>query len=308
MVFEYGQRGVIERLSDPFWFQSLSCVLGFDWHSSGTTTVSTGALKEAIDPGTMGIAVAGGKGKASLKTPADIMDLGTRMGLTDAKLSGFQRISRLSAKVDNALVQDSFQLYHHTFFMTEQGHWAVIQQGMNSRYARRYHWFEAEDLILEPHKAIIGDRFREPVLDLTSNESNENRSLELDLVREGPRKLERLFSDLEIILDSQRRRMGQNQTSLRDWGAVGNRMDEEMGNGSSGNPGLTRKDDETLSEAQTESILGRIKRGDRKLVMPMHINWEAVREAYEFVPDSYEELISIRGNKKLLTPAQLRLK
>lgn len=307
MVFEYGQRGFLERLSDPFWFQSLSCVLGFDWHSSGTTTVSTGALKEAIDPGTLGIAVAGGKGKASLKTPVDIMDLGTKLGLTDAKLTGFQKISRLSAKVDNALVQDSFQLYHHTFFMTEQGHWAVIQQGMNTRYARRYHWFEAEDLIQEPHRAIMGDRFGEPVLDLTSRESQENRSLELDLVRDGPGKLERLFSELEVILDEQRRRVGRKQTTLRDWEpggipvSVGQRSEGHgMKEGSSGKPEFAGNDDRIddggpSPELHVERIVDRIERGERKLVMPMHINWEAVREAYEFVPNSYEELISVRG-------------
>lgn len=46
--------------------------------------------------------------------------------------------SRLSA-IDNSCVQDGYGLYHHCFIFTENGHWSVIQQGMNRNYARRYH-------------------------------------------------------------------------------------------------------------------------------------------------------------------------
>ena len=35
IVSEYGPHEIPKRLSDPFWFQALGCVLGFDWHSSG---------------------------------------------------------------------------------------------------------------------------------------------------------------------------------------------------------------------------------------------------------------------------------
>jgi len=48
IVSEFGPDEVLRRLSDPFWFQALGCVLGFDWHSSGLTTTPTGALKEDI--------------------------------------------------------------------------------------------------------------------------------------------------------------------------------------------------------------------------------------------------------------------
>jgi hypothetical protein len=63
VVSEYGVRGLLERLWDPWFFQSLSCVLGYDWHSSGMTTVTCGALKEAVNP--LGVAFCGGKGRAS---------------------------------------------------------------------------------------------------------------------------------------------------------------------------------------------------------------------------------------------------
>ena len=45
---EFDAAEMLRRLSDPFWFQSLGCVLGFDWHSSGVTTTTCGALKEAL--------------------------------------------------------------------------------------------------------------------------------------------------------------------------------------------------------------------------------------------------------------------
>src|SRR5665647_1765424 len=48
IVSEYGAVEVLERISDPLWFQALGCVLGFDWHSSGVTTTVCGALKEGI--------------------------------------------------------------------------------------------------------------------------------------------------------------------------------------------------------------------------------------------------------------------
>ncbi len=38
IIIEYGRSALLQRLSDPFWFQSLGCVLGMDWHSSGITT------------------------------------------------------------------------------------------------------------------------------------------------------------------------------------------------------------------------------------------------------------------------------
>ncbi|MEP2772113.1 MAG: DUF763 domain-containing protein [Fulvivirga sp.] len=47
---EYGKKQFIERMADPLWFQSLGCVLGMDWHSSGITTSVLGALKKAINP------------------------------------------------------------------------------------------------------------------------------------------------------------------------------------------------------------------------------------------------------------------
>src|SRR5436305_6442009 len=46
----YGRDEVLRRLAHPFWFQSLGCVMGMDWHSSGITTSVLGALKRGLAP------------------------------------------------------------------------------------------------------------------------------------------------------------------------------------------------------------------------------------------------------------------
>ncbi|MFQ6055657.1 MAG: DUF763 domain-containing protein, partial [Methanosarcinales archaeon] len=138
IITEYSQTEILKRISDPYWFQALSCVLGYDWHSSGTTTVTCGALKEAIKPEEFGIAVCGGKGKTSRKTLTEIEKISDIFGLSTCKIDELKYASRLSAKVDNSCVQDGYQLYHHCFIFTEQGEWTVVQQGMNLNYARRY--------------------------------------------------------------------------------------------------------------------------------------------------------------------------
>jgi hypothetical protein len=191
LVCEHGPDEFLRRIADPYWFQALACVLGFDWHSSGTTTVTTGALKMALSPERHGIAVAGGKGKTSGKAPQDILRLGDALSISARKVGELQRASRMSAKVDNALVQDGYHIYHHAFFFTEKGDWAVVQQGMNDSHARRYHWLSenVKSFVEEPHSAICTQRQEQSVLDLTSAESRENRKATLDLVRDGPSHL-----------------------------------------------------------------------------------------------------------------------
>lgn len=191
LVCEYGPEEFLRRIADPYWFQALACCLGFDWHSSGTTTVTTAALKVAVSPERHGIAVAGGKGRTSGQAPSDIWMLGDALSLPPGKADELVRASRLSAKVDNALVQDGYQLYHHAFFFTERGEWAVVQQGMNHSFARRYHWLSdgLKSFVEEPHSAICSQRREEEVLDLTAPESAANHTVTLDLVRDGPSHL-----------------------------------------------------------------------------------------------------------------------
>jgi len=130
IVLEYGPAEMLRRLSHPHWFQAYGCVLGFDWHSSGLTTTLCGAQKEALRglETELGLFIAGGKGAASRRTPAELAAWGEKLGFDPAALI---YASRMSAKVDSAAVQDGYQLYHHNILFTRDGSWAVVQQGMN---------------------------------------------------------------------------------------------------------------------------------------------------------------------------------
>lgn len=200
LIDEYGRHEFLRRVSDPFWFQALGCVLGFDWHSSGVTTVVTAALKEVLRPEKHGLVVCGGKGRQSLKAPAEIGDMGEALGLSDQTVRRFRYASRLSAKVDNAAIQAGYQLYHHGFFLTEDGEWAVIQQGLSAhdRTARRYHWLSdsVEDFVVEPHSAIVGDVRRGVVLDMTAKQSQGCRAASADAAKEGPKRIARTLRSI----------------------------------------------------------------------------------------------------------------
>ncbi|MFC1971346.1 DUF763 domain-containing protein [Chloroflexota bacterium] len=192
VVDEYGNEEMLRRLSDPYWFQSFGCVLGFDWHSSGVTTTLCSALKEGLRgmERDLGLFVAGGKGRTSRKTPAEVTRWGELISLDPTPLV---YASRMSAKVDSAAIQDGYQLYHHSFLFTSKGSWAVVQQGMNeaNHYARRYHWLSQSlnSFVNEPHAAVLGEA-KSQALDLTAAESDPARNTVADIVRqEEPDKL-----------------------------------------------------------------------------------------------------------------------
>jgi len=189
MVKEYGPDEFIRRMADPVWFQSLGTVLAFDWNASGLTTVLTAALKESIrnQEKEWGIFICGGKGKTSRKTPEEIEKWGDVLSLPEGYINSLIYNSKMTAKVDSALVQDGFQIYHHTLFFSKNGSWTVIQQGMNieNQTARRYHWHsqKATDLIKEPHTGIISQLLNQPTLNLTDKESEKTREISIQLVK-----------------------------------------------------------------------------------------------------------------------------
>jgi hypothetical protein len=191
LVEEYGPDEFIRRISDPVWFQSLGTVLAFDWNASGLTTLLTAALKEAIrgQEQDLGIFICGGKGKTSRKTPDEIVGWGERLALPDQYLHNLVYNSRMAAKVDSALVQDGFQIYHHSFFFSKNGSWAVVQQGMNQdeATARRYHWYSENinDLVCEPHAGIASQSIGERVLNLVARDSGKSREMSTKLVQAG---------------------------------------------------------------------------------------------------------------------------
>ncbi|HPD55273.1 MAG TPA: DUF763 domain-containing protein [Candidatus Paceibacterota bacterium] len=202
IINEYGSDEFIKRISDPVWFQSLGTVLAFDWNSSGLTTILTAALKEAIRgrEKELGIFICGGKGKTSRRTPEEIEQWGNALSLPDGYVNSLIYNSKMTAKVDSALVQDGFQIYHHTLFFSKNGSWTVIQQGMNiqNQSARRYHWYSKKitDLVKEPHAGIASQILNQPTLNLTALESEKTRSVSTQLVQNNYYDL---MKDIKIL-------------------------------------------------------------------------------------------------------------
>ncbi len=196
-VDEYGTKGLLERLSDPVWFQALNNVIGMDWDSSGSTTVTAGMIKDVLWKEELGIKAAGGKGKKSRATPEELKTIAE---LYELNFESYVKTSRLVAKVDTVALQTGYQLYHHMFFLDEEGNWAVVQQGMNERerLARRFHWFDSETFTLDPHKAISGLK-REFVLNTVSKESRGYQKTLIDIVQEKPTKIERELESLKAL-------------------------------------------------------------------------------------------------------------
>jgi hypothetical protein len=259
IIDERGTDQFLTRISDPYWFQAFGCVLGYDWHSSGVTTVVTGILKQALSPEEHGIVVCGGKGKASRQTPTEITHAAEEFGFSENSIQTLTYTSKITAKVDNTAIQAGYQLYHHAFLITENKKWAVIQQGMSpeDRTARRYHWLSdnVTNFVVEPHNAIVGDAKREKALNMTAKTSEGARKASVDIAKESTNRIMRLIEATRPLY----------QKSLQEW--------------------LPRQQ-ETLTT----------------LNMPTNINWKALKQAYEFQPKNYEQLLSIKG----VGPATIR--
>lgn len=201
IVSDFGPEEFLRRLSDPYWFQAFGCVLGFDWHSSGLTTTVCGALKEALlaTGGQLCLYAAGGKGACSRRTPEEIERWSERVGMNP---EGLVYSSRMSAKVDSAAVQDGYQIYHHSFIFTNDGKWAVVQQGMNpsNRLARRYHWLgeSVNDFVCEPHNAVCCD-FQGETLNMVAGESAGAREVSVAVSKEGTEKVHHELSRMQEL-------------------------------------------------------------------------------------------------------------
>ncbi|MHA1480276.1 MAG: DUF763 domain-containing protein [Candidatus Thorarchaeota archaeon] len=194
---EFGTLELLRRLSDPVYFQALANVLGYDWDSSGSTTVTCGVLASCLNFEQHGVIGAGGKGLASMKTPQQLRAL-EDYGLDGA---GLGEISKRVAKVDNAAIQDGYSLYQHVFFVDADENWTVVQQGMDRKTAdaRRYHWTSenVNSFIEEPHTGMISGYIKRTTLDLTSKDSDECRKTTLDVVKEKPVKIRRMLEDIK---------------------------------------------------------------------------------------------------------------
>ena len=252
-----GSNGILRRLSDTYWFQGLSCILGYDWHSSGVTTVLGGVLNEVLNPKEHGIIVTGGKGKRSLMVKEHLKQKAKNLDYNNDEIEKLNEISRLVAKIDNAAVQDGFSLYHHNMIISEDN-WAIIQQGMDGgiKKARRYHWL-SEDLrsfLDNPHSDISSEIFKDKVLDMASKNSQNCRDVSLDLVSEGSNRIKRYISKLK---DS-------DQTNLDDF-------------------------------IRPNKSIRLIKIPHLEMPIPFTLKWESLDMAKELALNDYTELLKIKG-------------
>ncbi len=190
IVHDYGTSAFLSRLSDPFWFQAFGAVMGMDWHSSGITTSVMGALKRGLAPkaNELGLYICGGRGRFSRNTPNELRSIAERRGFDGEALV---RTSRLTARIDNNAIADGFQIYLHSFVLTSQGEWAVVQQGLNEQngLARRYHWHSAtvRDFVAEPHTAIFGEN-QGTIMNLVDAKADRAQAALLDIANERPEK------------------------------------------------------------------------------------------------------------------------
>ena len=191
IVQEYGNSHLLSRLSNPYWFQSFGAVIGMDWNSSGVTTAIMAAMKASLNPHSkdLGIYICGGKGKESLKTPNELLRVGDATGMDGNMLA---RSSKLTAKVDNTALQDGFNLYLHSFVLSNRGEWTVIQQGMNANngIARRYHWHSTSirSFVESPHAAVCGDN-QGKIINLVHSDAKTTRKGILEIAQEHPDKI-----------------------------------------------------------------------------------------------------------------------
>ncbi|MFP3193789.1 MAG: DUF763 domain-containing protein [Caldivirga sp.] len=198
MVDEYGVRRTIKMFSNPIFFQSFNNIIGMDWDSSGSTTITTAALKVALKSVDVGIKVVGGKGEHALKVPDEIRSLEGKFNINPGELI---TASRLVAKVDNVALQDGHRLYHHAMIIGEDGTWAIVQQGLNpeTKYARRYHWWMETSFINNPHEGIVGVK-GDGALNMVSSVSEKARSTIIDIVSQDLNKVSRDLATVKAII------------------------------------------------------------------------------------------------------------
>ncbi|MFX1257356.1 MAG: DUF763 domain-containing protein [Promethearchaeota archaeon] len=252
-----GSNGILKRLSDTYWFQGLSCILGYDWHSSGTTTVLGGVLKEILNPIDHGLIVAGGKGKASLKVKDDLNNKAKSLDFSEDDIEQLSETSRLVAKIDNAAIQDGFSLYHHLMIISENN-WAIVQQGLDEkiRKARRYHWLSKgiENFLDDPHTGISTEIVKNNVLNMATKKSKECRKISLEIIKEDSCRIKRYLNKLKDT----------NQKCLDDF-------------------------------LRPEKIIKLKNIPHLDLPVPFTLKWERLKLANKLAINDYTELLKIQG-------------
>ncbi|NIA03763.1 MAG: DUF763 domain-containing protein [Nitrospiraceae bacterium] len=322
IINEYGENKLLQLLSDPYWFQSLGCVVGFDWHSSGLTTTLTGALRD-LNKLNYDIKMAGGKGMAH-KTLSQIEQQSESLNLREKQIETLKYASRMSAKTDSILIQDGFSLYHHTIFFTKNA-WAVIQQGKDNEYARRYHIIsnKIKRFTENPNNAIVSERIKQnQVLDLTNKENHDIQTTSLDIVKDNPKHLYKYFKTkpknfqqpFQTTLDTFATHVGHmpdnkniNNTAFANTNINNTEINNFINLSQDKYNTLNQKNIATApSKISNQSDIPEITFPKRHNLTNIEITErvkQALEKAYEYQPTTYEELISLKGIGKATTRA-----
>jgi hypothetical protein len=277
IIDEYGQKELLRRLSEPLWFQAFGCVLGFDWHSSGVTTVVTGVLKQSINADTHGIFVSGGKGRRSTDPKNEIpLAAEKHFNLSSAKIDKLLYASKMAAKVDSTAIQDGYSLYHHAIIFDEEGNWTIVQQGMNpnTKMARRYHWISEniKSFVSEPHSGIISELKSQNILNMTSVNSFDNQEICVELAKGNIQNIKSCVYKITEMTKS----TGNKNNTLDGWLA-------------STDSNMIKNRLSSNSKTKANNFLA------DNYEMPRRLNWDIFRKIYDIQPHNFEQLISIPG-------------
>lgn len=266
-IENFGEDKFIERLANPLWFQAFSNVLGFDWHSSGSTTVTCGVLREALSEIDVGVFIVGGKGKRGLATPMEIKQLTGKLDLSEEEVEKLTKTSRLVAKIDNSAIQDGYSIYHHAMLISKSRTWTVIQQGMNvnESMARRYHWLSTKikSYVEDPHNAIVDVKAKASVLNLVAKESRNCQEIIMDIIKIGKEKVRRDLGEV--------RRYLRKSYSLTKW-------------------------------LKIDSLERKSRITHYKPIEEIKVNWRALDQICKVKPENFEELLLFKG----IGPSTLR--
>jgi hypothetical protein len=184
----------LRALASPIFFDGLVASASLDELGGGATTIVAATLKNFMRPDS-GLAVVGGKRPHGYRVPEELDELAKIFGFDERTLERLKYASRMVAKVDNAAIQDGFQLYLHIMIVSWDGEWVIIQQGLKpmTNLVRRYHWISMglRSFVEEPHSGIVSAAREEVVLDMTSRDSRESRKACVEAVNHDIEALKR---------------------------------------------------------------------------------------------------------------------
>ncbi|MCL4314527.1 MAG: DUF763 domain-containing protein [Candidatus Thermoplasmatota archaeon] len=196
IVDKFGSTELVTRFSDPLWFHSFALALGFDWNSSGTTTVLLSALRDYYQNNEGSVHVIGAKGEKLSTMGNQAADLEDHLG--ERYVASLMNTARDVARVDNNLLQDGFDLYMQ-FIVTDGKGWSIVQQGLNpnTRLARRYHWnSRINGRIYDDNRSgLSGSEKLSAVLDLSTAASSRNRDHMVEASGERPERFSNVPGD-----------------------------------------------------------------------------------------------------------------